>query len=127
MNGISLLRKKNDLSGEITDHKFVIFDSLSSYASVVLNEMCPGEVKPDDAMKKAIEKRIIEGIMKIREKVDENGGSMIVITLETGLSVTPENKRQAAFREIIGTVNQRIANTSEEVYFSASGIQFKIK
>ncbi len=89
--------------------------------------MCPGEVKPDDAMKKAIEKRIIEGIMKIREKVDENGGSMIVITLETGLSVTPENKRQAAFREIIGTVNQRIANTSEEVYFSASGIQFKIK
>ena len=125
--GYRYFGKKNDLSGEITDHKFVIFDSLSSYASVVLNEMCPGEVKPDDAMKKAIEKRIIEGIMKIREKVDENGGSMIVITLETGLSVTPENKRQAAFREIIGTVNQRIANTSEEVYFSASGIQFKIK
>ena len=40
--------------------------------------------------------------MKIREKVDENGGSMIIITLETGLSVTPENKRQAAFREIMG-------------------------
>ncbi len=119
--------EKIDLSDEITDHKFVIFDSLSSYALVVLSEMFPGEEKPGDDMKKAIEKRIIEGIMKIREKVDENGGSMIIITLETGLSVTPENKRQAAFREIMGIVNQRIANTSEEVYFSASGIQFKIK
>ncbi len=116
-----------DLENEVTDHKFVIFDSISSYAQVVLNEMCPGDEAPDEALKKAIEKRIIGGIMAIREKVDENGGSMISITLETGFSATPENKRQAIFREIVGTVNQRIANTSEEVYFSASGIQFKIK
>lgn len=116
-----------DLAGEVTDHKFVIFDSISSYALVVMNEMFPGEEAPDDAMKKAIEKRVIEGIMAVREKVDENGGSMISITLETGFSATPENRRQAIFREIVGTVNQRIANTSEEVYFSASGIQFKIK
>ena len=118
---------KIDLAGEITDHKFVIFDSISSYASVVMDKMCPGEEIPDESVKKAVEKRIIEGIMNVRRKVDDNGGSMIVITLETGLSFTPENKRQAIFREIIGTVNQRIANTSEEVYFSASGIQFKIK
>ena len=35
--------RRSDLSDEITDHKFVIFDSLSSYALVVLSEMFPGE------------------------------------------------------------------------------------
>lgn len=118
---------KIDLYDQVTDHKFVIFDSISSYAHVVLNDMCPGEEAPEDSLKKAIEKRIVDGIVAVREKVEENGGSMIAITLETGFSATPENKRQATFREIVGTVNQRIANTSEEVYFSASGIQFKIK
>lgn len=54
-------------------------------------------------------------------------GTMITITLETGFSVTPENHEQAIFREILGNVNQRIANTSHDVYLSASGIQFKIK
>ena len=52
---------------------------------------------------------------------------MIVITLETGFSVAPTDPRQIAFRKILGSVNQRIANSSDEVYFSASGIQFKIK
>ena len=52
---------------------------------------------------------------------------MITITLETGFSVTPANREQAIFREILGNVNQRIANMSNEVYLSASGIQFKIK
>lgn len=116
-----------NLAGKIGDHKFVILDSLSSYASVVLNEMCPDEEKLDEVMKKSIEKRVINSIMEMRERIEENGGNMIVITLETGFSVTPQNHTQAVFREIIGSVNQRIANTSDEVYFSASGIQFKIK
>lgn len=52
---------------------------------------------------------------------------MIIITLETGFSVTPADPAQVAFREILGAVNQRIANMSNEVYLSASGIQFNIK
>lgn len=112
---------------KVTDHKFVIFDSLFAYTQVCIKEMCPDITKLDDATKKSIEKRIIEDIMLMREKVDERGGCMIINTLETGFSVTPTDPEQAALREILGTVNQRIANTSDEVYFSASGIQFKIR
>ena len=68
--------------------------------------------------------RLIEDM---RERIRELNGSMIVITLETGFSVAPTDPRQIAFRKILGSVNQRIANSSDEVYFSASGIQFKIK
>ncbi len=113
---------------EVKDHKFVIFDSVSSYARLVMDDMCPkdrGELGDD--MKKQIEKRVIDGVTKMRDKVAENHGSVIIITLETGFSVRPADPVQAAYRDIMGRVNQRIANSCDEAYFSASGIQFKIK
>ena len=76
---------------------------------------------------KAIEKKIIKDVTEMLDRIEEIDGSMIIITLETGFSVTPENPRLALYRQILGAVNQRIANMSDEVYFSASGIQFKIK
>ena len=78
-------------------------------------------------LKKEIERKIIQDISDIYDQVMVIDGSMIVITLETGFSVMPDNREQQIFREILGTVNQRIANMSNEVYLSASGIQFRIK
>lgn len=111
----------------VADHKFVIFDSLGAYTSKVIGQMCSDPDNMDDAVRKEIEKRVITDITEMHECVCKMEGSLIIVTLETGFSVTPENRAQAVFREILGNVNQRIANMSEEVYFSASGIQFKIK
>ena len=110
-----------------TDHKFIIFDSLSSYTSRIISEMCAEPENMGEDLRKQIEKRVISDVTRMLECINEKKGSMIIITLETGFSVTPENRAQALFREILGNVNQRIANISDEVYFSASGIQFKIK
>ncbi|MBD5129736.1 MAG: hypothetical protein HDT43_07415 [Ruminococcaceae bacterium] len=112
---------------EVKDHKFVIFDSVSSYARMVMRETLSDKRSPDDAEKKAVEKRVIDDISAVRAKVAENRGNLMIITLETGFSVTPEDGYLAAYREIVGRVNQRVANSSDEVYFSASGIQFRIK
>lgn len=112
---------------KITDHKFVIFDSLQSYTQIVMGEMCPDPENATPQLRKEIEKRVIDDVMQMRERIEELEGSMIIITLETGFSVTPQDAAQALFRTILGNVNQRIANSSDDVYFSASGIQFKIK
>lgn len=112
---------------KITDHKFVIFDSLQSYTKLVMEQMCSNPQEADSKLKKEIEKRVIDDVMAMRDRIEELDGSMIIITLETGFSVTPQDAAQALFRQILGNVNQRIANSSDEVYFSASGIQFKIK
>lgn len=80
----------------------------------------------DDLMK-SIERAVISDVEDMRDKIRELNGSMIIITLETGFSVTPTDPSHIALRKILGSVNQRIANSSDEVYFSASGIQFKIK
>ncbi|MGN0667448.1 MAG: bifunctional adenosylcobinamide kinase/adenosylcobinamide-phosphate guanylyltransferase [Huintestinicola sp.] len=110
-----------------TDHKFVIMDNLAAYTSNIINSMCPDISQITESLKKDIEKKIIADVTDMYDKIMVIDGSMIIITLETGFSVTPENRAQTIFREILGNVNQRIANMSNEVYLSTSGIQFKIK
>ena len=89
--------------------------------------MCPDLSSMTEELKKDIEKQIISDISDMYDQIMVIDGTMITITLETGFSVTPNNREQAVFREILGNVNQRLANMSNEVYLSASGIQFKIK
>lgn len=111
----------------IKDHEYFIFDNIASYTSKMMSELCPDAEHMDDDMKHKIRKKIIDDISELIMKVKEADGKMIVITVETGFSVIPENKVQVAFREILGAVNQRIANMCSDVYMSASGIQFRIK
>ncbi len=117
----------SDPTQYFTDHKFVIFDSLGAYTSKIIKEMCPNDEDMTEELRKEIEKKVISDVTAMIEAIKEKDGSMIIVTLETGFSVIPENRAQAVFRVILGNVNQRIANISDEVYFSASGIQFKIK
>lgn len=116
-----------DPVSQVNDHKFVIFDSISAYTRLVMREMCSSEEDLTDEMKKQIEKRVIDDMLAMRDKVAENLGSIFIITLETGFSIKPNNPGMAAYRDILGRVNQRIANSCDEAYFSASGIQFKIR
>lgn len=108
-------------------HKFAIFDSLVTYTAKVLDKMWPGNDAPEDAVCKHIERTIIEDIQKLYDAVDEVGGMVIIVTVEMGFSLQPTDPRTMALRQILSSVNQRIANISTEVYLSASGIQFKIK
>ena len=114
-------------SEEVKNHKFVIFDSISAYTRLVMKDMCSDADALNDELQKKIEKRIIDELTATREKVLENHGSIIIITLETGFSIIPSDRGQAAYRDILGRINQRIANSCDEAYFSASGIQFKIR
>ena len=111
----------------ITDHKFVILDSLASYAKQTMDRICPvSEVVTEDKIKE-IAKKVIEDITAMYEIIRDRDGNMTIVTLETGFSVSPDNKRQAAYSKLMGIINQRVANISTEVYLSASGIQFRIK
>ena len=138
-NRINYSNKKNlvewDLHDNVTSepsslcdkHKFTVFDSLDLYVDVILEEMCPNIEDMDWEMEKAIEKRIIEDMMNLQTEARLIEGDVVIITLETGFSNIPEDPKLLAKRNILGMVNQRIANESSDVYLSVSGIQFKIK
>ncbi len=138
-NRIEYSNKKNLVEWEIHEnvtsepsslcdkHKFTVFDSLDLYVDVVIEEMCPNIEDLDWEMEKAIEKRIIEDIMNLHTEARLIEGDVVIITLETGFSNIPEDPFLLAKRNILGMINQRIANESTDVYLSASGIQFRIK
>lgn len=108
-------------------HKFAIFDNLATYTLNTFQEMCPDVEKFNEEMSRQIQKKVVDEVLDLYEAVKLSEGTLIVETLETGFSITPDNKEQAAFRRVLGLINQRIANCATEVYLSVSGIQFKIK
>lgn len=111
----------------IKDHKFFIFDSLGSYTSNVINEVAADIDNITKEEHEKIRSIVVNNVIECMNRVSALNGAMVIITIEPGFSVCPKDKAQIAFREIMGAVNQRIANTAQEVYLSASGIQFRIK
>lgn len=121
---------ENDVTSpcdSIKDHKFYIFDSLASYTSDTIAKFCPDIDNITKEQKELVRKTVVDNVIEMMRRVDHINGALVIITIEPGFSVCPKDKEQMLFREILGAVNQRIANTAHEVYLSASGIQFKIK
>ena len=115
-------------SEEIGDHKFVIFDSLSSLTRLAMRDI-PTEKLSDEDVRKDLEKHLFDESEAVLDKMREINGNIVIITVETGFSENPdkEDAYTSLYRDVLGRLNQRIANSTDEVYFSASGIQFKIK
>ena len=135
---IEFKNRKNDVMWEILEnvkdpceliegHKFFIFDGLASYTMRIIDREAGDPEQLSYESRKRIEAKIISDIQSMMQAVERLHGDMVIITVETGFSLVPDDKKQALLREVIGSVNQRIANIAEEVYLSASGIQFRIK
>jgi adenosylcobinamide kinase/adenosylcobinamide-phosphate guanylyltransferase len=107
--------------------RYVIFDNLASYTSKAIKSLCPDISAADDEMRKKITEQVVDDITAMYSKTIEMDGNLIIITLETGFSSKPKDPEQRLFREVLGSVNQRIANMANDVYLSVSGIQFRIK
>ncbi len=122
-----IVNNVSDPVAEMHDHKFFIFDDLGSY---VLNTMRTMVADVQNVTKEELEKVrtvVVNSVIGCMNRAEELNGALVIITIEPGFSVMPLNPEQNAFRDIMGMVNQRIANTAQEVYLSVSGIQFKIK
>jgi adenosylcobinamide kinase/adenosylcobinamide-phosphate guanylyltransferase len=53
--------------------------------------------------------------------------SLYIVSNEVGMGIVPENETARKFRDMAGTVNQKIAEISDEVYMMVAGIPMKVK
>lgn len=53
--------------------------------------------------------------------------ALYIVSNEVGMGIVPENELAREFRDLAGSLNQRIAAISDEVYLVVAGIQVKIK
>ena len=111
----------------IKDHKFFILDDLESYVASLMRKKAADINNITKEEYETIRSEAVNKVIECMDKVVEINGALVIITLEPGFSVMPLSSEQTSFRDILGAVNQRIANTAQEVYLSVSGIQFRIK
>lgn len=127
VNWVTKVLKTRPAEAISEEKKFYIFDNVASYCNRIIRDMAPDIADIPHGQQKEIAKRIVEDILKMLDTVNELDGNIILITLETGFSVVPSDLTQNAFREILGAVNQRLANICDEVYLCVSGLQMKMK
>ena len=70
----------------------------------------------------------IEGIVqKMVDALSLCRSSVFAVSNEVGLGIVPDNRLAREFRDITGTLNQKIAALADEVYFLAAGLPIRIK
>jgi adenosylcobinamide kinase/adenosylcobinamide-phosphate guanylyltransferase len=56
-----------------------------------------------------------------------NGLNLFIVSNEVGMGIVPDNKLAREFRDLAGSLNQKVAEVAGEVYTVISGIPVKIK
>ncbi len=74
-----------------------------------------------------IENKILKYVDSFLKKIQEADCTVIIVTNELGLGIVPAYPLGRFYRDLIGAVNQKVAASSDEVYFMVSGIPIKIK
>ncbi len=72
-----------------------------------------------------IEDDVFKEVKELLEVMNDK--ELIIVTNEVGMGIVPANKLSSIFRDIAGRVNQYLAQKADEVYFSVSGLQMRMK
>lgn len=73
---------------------------------------------------------IEQALAQLKQQFDEftrQHAQFIFVSNEIGLGGTPANTLQRKFTDLLGWLNQYIADQADEVYFTVAGIAMKIK
>jgi adenosylcobinamide kinase/adenosylcobinamide-phosphate guanylyltransferase len=61
------------------------------------------------------------------EAVGQFGGPVVFVSNEVGLGIVPDNALARRFRDLAGTLHQRLAERADHVVFVAAGLPMKLK
>lgn len=73
------------------------------------------------------EEKILEEVKKLEEAIKESDVRFIIVSNEVGMGIVPDNKLARQFRELLGIVNQRMAELSDRVILMVSGVPVVLK
>ena len=65
---------------------------------------------------------LVEGeVDRAAEALSAAGGTVVLVTNEVGMGVVPEHRSGRVFRDLLGTVNQRLGAVCDEVHLVVAG------
>jgi adenosylcobinamide kinase/adenosylcobinamide-phosphate guanylyltransferase len=78
-------------------------------------------------MKWDSDSRIMEETEKLIETLRKSDASFILVSNEVGMGIVPADPLSRRYRDLLGTMNQRIAEALDTVIFMVSGIPIFLK
>ncbi|WP_294343780.1 bifunctional adenosylcobinamide kinase/adenosylcobinamide-phosphate guanylyltransferase [Prosthecochloris sp.] len=73
------------------------------------------------------DERITEHIDRLLAVLQNPPCNVILVSNETGMGIVPENAMSRKFRDIAGTINQKVAAVSTEAWLLCSGLPVRLK
>ncbi len=107
------------LSGAAAEFDVVVVDCLTLWLSNIL-------LDPERDVEKEIDS-LVRYLAEPKESASFGPRSIVLVTNEVGSGIVPDNELGRNFRDIAGVLNQRVAQTADEVYWMAFGIPMTIK
>ena len=71
--------------------------------------------------------KIIDETEKLIEMIKQSPSSVILVSNEVGMGIVPADPLSRRYRDLLGTMNQRIAEALDTVIFMVSGIPIFLK
>jgi adenosylcobinamide kinase/adenosylcobinamide-phosphate guanylyltransferase len=109
---------------EISDVQVVIVDCLTLWVSNVIGQ-CGDD--PEQISAELVEERLATEIDELIRCIDGSTATFILVSNEVGMGLVPESRLGRLYRDILGKVNQVLAERADEVYFMLGGIPVSLK
>ena len=106
-----------DIAGAITVTEVpVLVDCLGTWLTAVIDTAGAWEEDAD-----SVHRLVLAQVDEVVAALAACDQDVVVVTNEVGLGVVPEHRSGRLFRDLLGTVNQRVAAACDEVHLVVAG------
>ena len=124
------LEASSSIAGRIAEHihdaEVVLIDCLTLLVSNLMlgddRGFSENEINANE-----VENRVVGEVQSLIDFMSKSDAIFIMVSNEVGLGIVPENRFARIYRDLLGKVNQLVAQHAGEVYFLVSGIPLKVK
>ena len=78
-------------------------------------------------LSKSSETQIVRRVRSLLKAFRKPGVTALVVSNEVGLGVVPPSVLGRRFRDLLGTLNQEVARSADEVYLLVAGLPMRVK
>lgn len=99
----------------------VLVDSITTWVAALMDQTGVWAGEPD------AHERLARRCDALVEAWTMTPAHVVAVSDEVGLGVVPETRSGRLFRDTLGTVNQRLAGTADEVWFVVAGLPQRLR
>ncbi|MBA7532217.1 Bifunctional adenosylcobalamin biosynthesis protein CobU [subsurface metagenome] len=109
---------------EVGDAQVVIVDCLTLLVSNVIGQ-CGDD--PEQISAELVQERLTAEIDELIGCINGSTATFILVSNEVGMGLVPESRLGRVYCDLLGKVNQILAEHADQVYFMLSGIPLSLK